>query len=94
MKLYGFTTKFTLDLSEELNDEDSNPSFVSHESDPINIKLLRMHYFFTQNNDINPLIKHAWLEVRITNGPDWSNAIAQGDGEVFEHFNPLHVDRV
>ena len=95
MKLYDFVTRFRLDLSEHLNEESDLSSHLSSPSvvgEPIDIKLLRMHYFFTKKKDIQPLIDYAKLEVRITDGPDWNNTVAQGKCDAFEHFNPKNVN--
>lgn len=39
---------------------------------------LRIHYFFTENYNIENFAKDTIVEVRLTDGEEWTNIIAQG----------------
>ena len=39
---------------------------------------MRIHYFFTENYSIESFINNTIIEVRLTDGEDWKNIIAEG----------------
>jgi len=39
-----------------------------------------MHYFFSLDDKIQKFMDETLLEIRITRGKDWTNALAKGDG--------------
>ena len=53
----------------------------------IKLNKLRIHYFFTETFDINELVDSTFIEVRITDGPDWSKVLAVARSRPFRHMN-------
>ena len=56
----------------------------------LNLKLnkLRVHYFFTEFYEISKFIADTNIELRITEGPDWSKVLASGKVAPFHKMNP------
>jgi len=50
------------------------------ESDTVNLKCnkMRIHYFFTEDYDIQQFINDTSIEIRITDGGEWKDTIAKG----------------
>lgn len=57
---------------------------------------LRVHYFFTESIDIEEFLKDTEIEMRITDGPEWSNSnfLTQGTCKPFYYMNPDQTYRV
>ena len=61
----------------------------------IKIHKLRMHYFFSMNNDINNTLKQILVDVRITSTDKWDSAIFMGKSmslyEFMSEYCPLRT---
>ena len=60
----------------------------------VKVNKIRVHFFFTEFMDISEFVKNTEIEVRITDGPDWSKHIAGGKVKPFEFMDPNKNDIV
>lgn len=92
-------------ILEQNNFENSEFSDAEHEEEPLaqtqvfkKIKLkvnkLRVHYFFTEINNIEQFCKNTEIEIRLTDGPNWNKMLMQGKVYPFVHMNPKNSTSV
>lgn len=60
----------------------------------IKINKIRVHFFFTEFMEITDFIKNTEVEIRVTDGPDWSRFISAGKIKPFEFMDPSKTENV
>ncbi|KAL4506485.1 hypothetical protein ABPG72_000056 [Tetrahymena utriculariae] len=47
---------------------------------------IRVHYFFSEDLNIEKFLKDTQIKVRLTQGPDWNAFLAEGSSKTISHF--------
>ena len=71
-------------LLKEQNSSAQPPDF--EEGVNINVNKLRVHYFFTEGESPEAFLDNTEIELRVTDGREWSNALAVGSIRPFRYF--------
>lgn len=51
------------------------------------LRILRLHYFFSEVEDISEFLQNTELQFRITKTTQWSDALCQGSAKTLSHFD-------
>lgn len=50
------------------------------------VNKIRVHYFFSENENIEKFLQETEIKIRLTNGTDWNNFVAEGSSKTISHF--------
>jgi len=50
------------------------------------VNKIRVHYFFSENENIEKFLQDTEIKIRLTNGTDWNNFVAEGYSRTISHF--------
>jgi len=49
---------------------------------------MRIHYFFSETENVNKFLKESIIKIRLTEGHDWNNFLAEGCTNTLSTFRP------
>jgi hypothetical protein len=52
----------------------------------LELNKLRLHYFFSETEDISKFLQNGEIQIRITKGNNWNDFIAEGTSKSINHF--------
>ncbi|KRX07210.1 hypothetical protein PPERSA_00367 [Pseudocohnilembus persalinus] len=52
----------------------------------VNINKIKVHYIFSEEMDISKFLNETEIKVRLTQGSDWNNFLAEGSSKTIHHF--------
>lgn len=47
---------------------------------------MRVHYFFSETDDVEKFLLETEIKIRLTKGTDWNNFVAEGSSKTISHF--------
>ena len=50
------------------------------------MKVIRVHYLFSEDIDIEKFLNETEVKLRLTNGQEWTNYVAEGSSKTIHHF--------
>ena len=69
-----------------------NQNWPTNKTPFLFVNKIRVHYFFSVNNDIDSFLNNSEIKLRLTNGTDWNNFVAEGTSKTFQHFTRYQND--
>ena len=95
LKVFDYITRFELDLQGDGKFSQRNTvEITSEELSSVFVNKLRVHYFFTENYEIEKFVDETESELRITDGPEWASVLAVGSSLPFKYFTSKDTERV
>lgn len=88
LQLYkiGSTSNFKQNYLNVNTPMESPKAISSNQTPYLYINKIRVHYFFSENENIEKLLQETEIKIRLTNGTDWNNFIAEGSSKTISHF--------
>ncbi|EGR33878.1 hypothetical protein IMG5_033670 [Ichthyophthirius multifiliis] len=69
----------------QLDDLGFHNQQIKHYSQ-LNLNHIRVHYFFSEDLNIDKFLKETQIKVRLCQGPDWNAFLAEGTSKTISHF--------
>jgi len=82
----GSTSNFKQNFMNANTPMHSPKSNIANQTPFLYVNKIRVHYFFSENENIEKFLQETEIKIRLTNGKDWNNFVAEGSSKTISHF--------
>ena len=88
LQLYkiGSTSNFKQNFINNGTPAHSPKANLANQTPFLYVNKIRVHYFFSENENIEKFLQETEIKIRLTNGTDWNNFVAEGSSKTISHF--------
>ena len=69
-----------------------NKMNFNEENVKLSVESIRVHYFFSEDVDIEKFLNETDIKMRLTHGNDWNCFVSEGSTKQIHHFKNKHTD--